>query len=100
MVNENINMGWYTRAFGPRVQEWDFKGHKCKIELDYEPDNVKAFHSVITPDGRELFADISPYDTKRDTVNLWIEAGFPRSQSGNWDYKSLVNYVMNKRGNS
>ncbi len=58
--------------------DWTYKGHRCRIELDYEEDNVKAFHFVVAPDGTEHFADISPYDQSERTVELWIDAGYPK----------------------
>ena len=57
--------------------EWYYKGHRCLIEPDYEEDCVKAWHIVITPDGRRLWADISPYEWGRRIVNLWIDKGYP-----------------------
>jgi hypothetical protein len=51
--------------------------HKIWIELDREPDNIKAFHYVEQPDGNVLFADITPYDQRVETVMRWIDAGYP-----------------------
>ena len=82
--------------------QWDYKGYKCSIEIEEDTDNTKAWHIVITPDGRKLEADISPYDTDQQTVNLWIDAGMPpRPQGGmgpNWEKESLHRYIASKSG--
>lgn len=57
--------------------QFTYKGHQCIIEIDYEEDNIKAFHFVVKPDGTRLWADISPYDSTKETVKLWIDAGYP-----------------------
>jgi len=57
--------------------QWTYKGHKCEIFHDWEDDNCKAFHFVIKPDGEKLFADITPYDGTKETVEAWIDAGYP-----------------------
>jgi hypothetical protein len=56
---------------------WTYKSHDCKIEFHVEPDVVKAWHTVTKPNGETVFADISPYDTTKGTVNHWIDAGYP-----------------------
>ena len=49
----------------------------------YEDDNVKAWHSVVGSDGKEIVADITPYDSSTETLRLWIDAGMPnRIDSG------------------
>lgn len=58
-------------------QEWTYKDHKCKIELDHEEDVTKAWHTVVKPDGVGIFADITPYDRSRGTLERWIDAGYP-----------------------
>lgn len=59
---------------------WEYKGHKCEITHDYEDDNIKAWHKVTKPDGEILSADITPYDSFQKTVELWIDAGYPKRQ--------------------
>ena len=81
----------YTSLFDDHSQ-WDYKGHRCWIKTETDPDDgtVKAFHNVRTTDGQELRADISPYDTNPQTVNLWIDAGYPARQNGlPWDLNLL-----------
>ncbi len=56
--------------------KWQYKGYKVLIEFDVEPDNVKAFHYITTPDGlgaKTYMLKISPYDTEAATVNKIID---------------------------
>jgi hypothetical protein len=55
-----------------------YKGYHCRIEHDYEEDNVKAWHIVVGKDGKEITADITPYDSSTETLRLWIDAGMPK----------------------
>lgn len=57
---------------------WEYKGHTCRITLDYEDDNIKAWHEVTKPgEDKATFADITPYDQRPLVVELWIDAGYP-----------------------
>ena len=60
--------------------KFTYKGHTCKIEHDFEPDCVKAWHIVVKPNGEKVYADITPYDSSPATVKLWIDAGYPARQ--------------------
>tara|TARA_R100001244_G_scaffold20210_1_gene20911 strand:+ start:67 stop:318 length:252 start_codon:yes stop_codon:yes gene_type:complete len=60
--------------------KFTYKGHTCKIEHDFEPDCVKAWHIVVKPNGEKVYADITPYDSGREVVKLWIDAGYPDRQ--------------------
>jgi hypothetical protein len=62
-------------------QQWNYNGHQCRIEPDDDGDCIKAWHFVITPDGKELLADITPYDWSREVVERWIDAGYPARYS-------------------
>jgi hypothetical protein len=55
-----------------------YKGYNFRIEHDYEEDNVKAWHIVIDQFGKEITADITPYDSSTETLRLWIDAGMPK----------------------
>jgi hypothetical protein len=55
-----------------------YKGYNCRIEHEYEEDNIKAWHIVVGPDGKEITADITPYDSSTETLRLWIDAGMPK----------------------
>lgn len=57
---------------------WTYKGHRCSIWREEEEDNAKVWHLVATPEGVELFADISPYCDDPRLVEMWIDAGYPR----------------------
>jgi hypothetical protein len=68
---------------------WVYKNHTCKIELHYESDNIKAWHTVTKPDGTVLFADITPYDSEPETLNLWIDANYPEREKGRYPTSPL-----------
>lgn len=61
---------------------WVYEDHECLIELEQEPDVEKAYHYVIPPDGKRIFADITPYDKSRYTLQLWIKCRYPDRISG------------------
>jgi len=74
-----------------RDKEFTYKNHHCVIEFDVEPEEcIKAFHWVTKTTGEKVLADISPYDWKESTVELWIDAGYPeRIGVGPLDVKAL-----------
>lgn len=82
-------------------QSWEYKGHKCEITHDYEEDCIKAWHEITTPDGKRMIADISPYDSNPDTVNKWIDAGYPgrdlEKHYANWRNDTITEYLELKR---
>ena len=53
--------------------KWTYRGIDALIEFDVEPDNIKAFHYVTTPDDTVRMLDISPYDRDEQTVNDAID---------------------------
>ncbi len=72
-------------------QKFTYKGHLIHIHLeeDYnDRSTVKAYHKVQMPNGSTAMANISPYDTHRETVKLWIDQGMPYKR-GNWNLESL-----------
>jgi len=56
---------------------WTYKGHRCEISEDADDDVIKLWHTVVTPDGKMLTADISPYCGDPRVVEMWIDAGYP-----------------------
>ena len=61
-------------------RRWKYRKYVCTITLDGPEDDgtVKAFHSVrCTETGEEWKADITPYDTDKATLELWIDCGMP-----------------------
>lgn len=68
--------------------QWTYKGHTCIIELlieydeDGTPEVEKAWNRITKPDGTELIADISPYETIPRSVELWIDLGYPPGPKG------------------
>jgi hypothetical protein len=67
-----------------RDEYFFYKGYHCRIEHDHENDCIKAWHYVTNSnDGKEIFADITTYDSSTETLRLWIDAGMPsRNGSG------------------
>lgn len=58
--------------------KYQYKGWIYCPESDVEPDNIKIFHTVITPDKRRISFDWSPYSTPSLTeFQLWIDLGCP-----------------------
>jgi len=63
------------------AQTFRHKGFTVDIrcEEDYDdPTTVKAYHHIYNEQGDELLAPIDSYDTSRKTVELFIDAGFPK----------------------
>ena len=55
-----------------------YKGFTYSQEKDYEPDNIKIFHTVVTPEGKEVSMDWSSYSTpSQSDFELWVEIGLP-----------------------
>ena len=66
------------------ADRWYYKEHLCEVDEDVEDDNIKLFHFVTTPSGERHFADISPYESGRRVVELWIDAGYPNRSQGKY----------------
>lgn len=76
------------------IDEWKYKGFSCKVEADQEDDNIKAYHSVVDPNGVELRPCLSSYDFNPRIVELWIDVGIPGRQNGcNWRRDELEKMV-------
>ena len=61
-------------------RRWRYKNYLCTIRLDEPEDDgtIKAYHTVFCFDsGTEWTADLSPYDTDKATLELWIDCGKP-----------------------
>jgi len=65
-----------------RVQPgYSYKGFVYNVEHDYEPDNVKMFHSVTTelPSKVSITMDFSPYSIPTvKEFHLFVDLGFPK----------------------
>lgn len=60
-------------------------------EVEFDGDNRKIYHTVVTPNGKRVDVDFTPYDkmTGRD-IELWVKLGMPKSQGGrNFDSETL-----------
>jgi len=67
-------------------------------ETEFDGENSKIFHSIITPDGKRVDVDFTPYQemTGRD-IELWIKLGMPKSQGGrNFDSETLEKMAREK----
>lgn len=57
---------------------YSYKGFTYSQEIDYEPDNMKIFHIVKTPEGRQIQMDWSSYSTpSKNDFELWVDLGLP-----------------------
>ena len=78
----------------------EYKDHKIEIEIDREKDeNVKKTYYVTTPEGKTIFANISPYDNNPsdETIYLWIDAGCPEFDppyGGKWNKENLNEFIQ------
>ena len=70
--------------------------HKCEVDEECEPDNRKLFHTVHHPERGSMSADISPYQSGREVLELWIEAGYPHRLWGAWNLPMLIAYLAGK----
>lgn len=63
--------------------KFQYKGWIYCPESDVEPDNVKIFHNVITPDKRRISFDWSPYCVPSlGEFSLWVDLGCPDRLGG------------------
>ena len=77
--------------------EWTYKGHTILIEEEKEVDNILHWIYVTKPDGERVFADVSTDEDAKQTVELWIDAGYPlRVGGGPWELASLKKLMMNE----
>lgn len=61
---------------------WSYKDHSCRIEELFDGGELKAFHFVTKPRRKtERIAPVSHHDFSRKTLELWIDAGLPESNS-------------------
>jgi hypothetical protein len=71
---------------------FEYKGFQYCPEKDFEPDVVKIFHTVKTPEGKEIAMKMSPYETPTEEIfQKWIDLGMPEAERGN-----LINREIEK----
>jgi len=70
---------------------FEYEGYKYQPWPDVEPDNCKIFHEVITPEGKEIYIDWTPYQHPTEQeFQWWIRLGRPgRYKGGNLDHDSF-----------
>lgn len=67
----------------------EYKGFTYSQEKDYEPDNVKIFHTVTTPEGKQIPMDWSPYSTpSKNDFELYVDLGCPDRMHPSLDYSN------------
>jgi hypothetical protein len=55
-----------------------YKGFVYQPWVEYDSDNMKIFHDVVTPEGKTIDFDWSPYSTPTaEQFSLWIDLGCP-----------------------
>ena len=92
ILNKNIDK---LSKIASRNDQWEYEGHQMIITIDEEPGEVKkAWHEVISPDGEKMVASITPYNTERETLELWVDAGYPQREKNNWDKESLQKLIQ------
>jgi hypothetical protein len=71
--------------------EFEINGWKYDYDIDVEDDNRKIWHIAISPEGKRINIDFSPYERMdRATFNLWLKLGRPnRQSSGSLDREKL-----------
>lgn len=85
-----------------RDDQWEFdvdgERYIATIEVDNEDDCQKAYHRVKhMPSGCERSADLSPYDTNRGLVEMWVACGMPeRSGVGPVSADDLVQMMVTR----
>ena len=58
---------------------FEYKGYKYMPEDDVEEDNVKRFHTVITPTGEPTYIPYSPYGSpSKINFERWVDLDFPK----------------------
>lgn len=69
--------GYESVAEGYR--DLEVMGHKYMPDEDREDDNVKIWHTIITPQGKSISADFTPYSyMDKEDIKLYIKLKYPK----------------------
>src|SRR6056300_1235843 len=81
---------WYNEV-AEGYQDLEVMGHKYMPDEDREDDNVKIWHTIVTPQGKTVDADFTPYSyMDKEDLKLFIKLGYPkRITAGPLDKKDL-----------
>ena len=84
-----------------RFEYHEYKGYKYQPEEDIEPDNIKIFHDVITPEGERISLGFSPYSVPtKESFEKWIDLGCPKRGNSLFDHaQGLRNEDITKAWN-
>lgn len=66
-----------------QINKWNYKNHECFIHEDMEEDCIKYYGSVTNLEtGWRYYPDILPYVVDKESIELWIDAGYPERLKG------------------
>lgn len=69
---------WYNEV-AEGYQDLEVMGHKYMPDEDREDDNVKIWHTIITPQGKSIDADFTPYSyMDKEDIKLYIKLKYPK----------------------
>ena len=69
---------WYNEV-AEGYQDLEVMGHKYMPDEDREDDNVKIWHTIITPQGKTIDADFTPYSyMDKEDLKLYIKLKYPK----------------------
>jgi hypothetical protein len=89
---ESIEENYGNYSF--KVGNWRYEA-----EEDREDDNIKMFHSAISPEGKRFGIDFTPYGTMTpETFKLWVQLGKPGRQGrGPLDNQQIMQMAQSKK---
>jgi len=62
-------------------RDLEVMGHKYMPDEDREDDNVKIWHTIVTPQGKTVDADFTPYSyMDKEDLKLYIKLKYPKRQ--------------------
>lgn len=80
-----------------------YKGFKYQPETEYEPELIRTYHFVITPEGEQVHFDWSSFSSPtEEEFKLWIDLGLPDRDhpalqfEGKFVFAPLDNKDLNK----
>ena len=61
--------------------DMEVMGHKYMPDIEDYDDNRKIWHTIVTPQGKTVDADFTPYDyMDKEDLKLFIKLGYPKRQ--------------------
>lgn len=59
------------------MHDFEYRGHKVEVDYIEDEDCKKSWITVLCPDERVRFCDVSPYGDTTEEVKKWIELDYP-----------------------